>query len=139
MLQVKYNRAGVWFEEVNEAYSTQSGTGCQECTGPKERGGLRIRACLCGHCATVKHRDINAARNIFAAGDRRLAVGITALSPLGLRAVKMSIGSIVAPRQKGEGVSTSNCCSMKNQLGEQRKHMTWAVSKALVRYFGCDG
>jgi len=79
MLQYKCADAGVWFEEVNEAYSTQTCSGCQERTGPKGREGLRVRVWFCGQCGTVQHRDVNAARNILAAGHRRLAVGITAL------------------------------------------------------------
>jgi hypothetical protein len=39
MLQYKCDVAGVWFEEVNEAYSTQTCSGCNRRTGPK---GLEV-------------------------------------------------------------------------------------------------
>ncbi|HEX9403494.1 MAG TPA: zinc ribbon domain-containing protein [Steroidobacteraceae bacterium] len=41
--------------------------------------GLGIRVWTCGDCETVHDRDVNAARNILAAGRRRLAEEIPAL------------------------------------------------------------
>jgi transposase len=41
--------------------------------------GLGIRAWTCSECGTVHDRDVNAAKNILAAGRRRLAEGIPAL------------------------------------------------------------
>ena len=79
MLQYKCDDAGVWFEEVKEAYSTQTCSVCNNRTGPKGREGLGIREWTCGHCGSVHHRDINAARNILALGRERLAGGILAL------------------------------------------------------------
>jgi putative transposase len=79
MLQYKCDRAGVWFDEVNEAYSTQTCSCCKKRTGPKGQEGLRIREWTCSECGTVHHRDCNAARNILAAGHGRLAGGIPAL------------------------------------------------------------
>jgi hypothetical protein len=38
--------------------------------------GLEIRARTCGQCETVHDRDVNAAKNILAAGRRGLAEGI---------------------------------------------------------------
>jgi IS605 OrfB family transposase len=80
MLQYKCDVAGVWFEEVNEAYSTQTCSCCNKRTGPKGLAGLGIRAWACSECRTVHHRDINAAKNILAAGHGRLAGGILALT-----------------------------------------------------------
>jgi putative transposase len=37
MMQFKCDRAGVWFEDVNEAYSTHTCSGCQERSGPTGR------------------------------------------------------------------------------------------------------
>lgn len=75
MLQYKCDDAGVWFEEVNEAYSTVTCSVCKKRTGPSGREGLRIREWTCLGCSTHHDRDVNAARNILAAGLARLAGG----------------------------------------------------------------
>jgi putative transposase len=80
MLQYKCDRAGVWFEEVNEAYSTQTCSRCKTRTGPSGREGLGIREWACSNCGAMHDRDVNAARNILAVGHGRLAEGITALT-----------------------------------------------------------
>jgi IS605 OrfB family transposase len=86
MLQYKCDDAGVWFDEVNEAYSTQTCSVCNSRTGPKGLEGLGswitdpTKEWTCSECGTTHHRDRNAARNILAAGHRRLAVGIPVLS-----------------------------------------------------------
>jgi putative transposase len=79
MLQYKCDVAGVWFEEVNEAYSTQTCSCCKKRTGPKGLEGLGVREWNCSECETTHHRDVNAAKNILAAGHGRLAGGIPAL------------------------------------------------------------
>lgn len=81
-LEYKCNHAGVVFEEVNEAYTTQvcSCCGCLSSNSPKGRSGLRIREWTCVECGTLHDRDINAARNILAAGYCRLAGGIPSLT-----------------------------------------------------------
>lgn len=68
MLQYKCDDAGVWFEEVDEAFSTQTCSCCSSRTGPKGVAGLGIREWQCAGCGTVHDRDINAARNILATG-----------------------------------------------------------------------
>lgn len=80
-LEYKCRQAGVVFEVVNEAYSTQTCSCCGAipASSPKGRVGLRIREWTCSDCGAVHDRDINAARNILAAGHRRLAVGIPGL------------------------------------------------------------
>jgi transposase len=80
MAQYKSKHAGTWFDEVNESYSTQTCSACNNRAGPQGRKGLRIREWTCSACGTVHHRDINAAMNILAAGRRRLAVGIPVLT-----------------------------------------------------------
>lgn len=82
MLEYKSDHAGIVFEEINEAYSTQSCSCCGSipASSPKGRSGLRIREWTCSECGAEHDRDINAAKNILAAGHRRLAVGITASS-----------------------------------------------------------
>ena len=81
MLEYKCQQAGIVFEVVSESYTTQT---CSCCgiipdSSPKGRAGLRIRAWTCSDCGAVHDRDVNAARNILAAGLRRLAEGIPAL------------------------------------------------------------
>ncbi|HWG70997.1 MAG TPA: transposase [Steroidobacteraceae bacterium] len=78
MLQYKCADAGVWFEEVNEAFSTQTCSVCNSRAGPKGRKGLGIRGWQCSVCGAIHDRDVNAAQNILAAGHRRLAEGILA-------------------------------------------------------------
>jgi putative transposase len=78
-LEYKCRQAGVVFEVVNEAYSTQTCSCCGviPASSPKGRAGLRIREWTCSECGAVHDRDVNAARNILAAGHRRLAEGIS--------------------------------------------------------------
>lgn len=81
--QLKYKamRQCVVFEEINEAYSTQTCSCCgiKPASSPKGRAGLGIREWTCSECGAVHDRDTNAAKNILAAGLRRLAEGIPAL------------------------------------------------------------
>jgi len=79
MLRYKCAHAGVWFDEVDEAFSTQTCSACNSRTGPKGRQGLGIRGWQCSLCGAIHDRDVNAAHNILAAGHRRLAEGISAL------------------------------------------------------------
>ena len=66
------------FLEVNEAYSTQACSGCGSISvnSPKGRAGLGIREWTCPDCGALHDRDVNAAKNILAAGHCRLAGGI---------------------------------------------------------------
>ena len=81
--QLKYKAIAqsVVFEVVNEAYTTQTCSCCGVIpdSSPKGRAGLRIREWSCAGCGAVHQRDVNAARNILAAGHRRLAEGIPSL------------------------------------------------------------
>jgi ribosomal protein L37AE/L43A len=79
MLRYKCDDAGVWFDEVNEAFSTQTCSECKSRTGPQGREGLGIREWQCSVCGAIHDRDVNAAHNILAAGHRRLAEGILVL------------------------------------------------------------
>jgi putative transposase len=79
MLRYKCADAGVWFDEVNEAFSTQTCSVCKSRTGPKGREGLGMRGWQCSMCGAIHDRDVNAAQNILAAGHRRLAEGISGL------------------------------------------------------------
>lgn len=80
-LEYKAIARSVVFEVVNESYSTQACSCCGaiSANSPKGRAGLRIREWTCCECGTTHDRDVNAAKNILAAGHRRLAVGIPVL------------------------------------------------------------
>ena len=84
MLEYKSHQAGIVFEVVNENYTTQTCSCCGviPASSPKGRAGLRIREWVCSECGTAHDRDTNAAKNILAAGHRRLAEGITVPSGL---------------------------------------------------------
>jgi IS605 OrfB family transposase len=79
MLRYKCDFAGATFAEVNEAFSTQIWSACDSRSGPKGIADLGIRAWTCSECGAVHDRNVNAAKNILAAGRRRLAEGIPAL------------------------------------------------------------
>ena len=71
----------VVFEVVNESNSTQTCSCCGVIpdSSPKGRAGLGIREWVCSECGAEHSRDVNAARNILAAGHCRLAGGIPLL------------------------------------------------------------
>jgi IS605 OrfB family transposase len=79
MLQYKSADAGVWLEQVNEAYSTQTCSACGARGGPGGLQGLGIRAWTCPDCGARHHRDVNSARIILARGRARLEGGIPVL------------------------------------------------------------
>jgi IS605 OrfB family transposase len=68
MLQYKCDNAGVWFQEVNEAYTTQTCSNCHAKTGPKGEAELHIKKWICSKCKTEHDRDINASINIKGIG-----------------------------------------------------------------------
>ena len=81
MLEYKSHQAGIVFEVVNESYTTQTCSCCGviPASSPKGRAGLGIREWVCNECGAAHDRDTNAAKNILAAGHRRLAEGIPVL------------------------------------------------------------
>ena len=82
MLKYKSDSAGVLFEEINEAYSTQICSSCGTLPDSRPRGiaGLGIREWTCSECGAHHDRDVNAAKNILQRGHALLAVGIPFLS-----------------------------------------------------------
>lgn len=68
MLQYKGHQAGRIVEVVNERFTTQACSTCGALAGPKGRQQLAVRGWTCSACETEHHRDINAAKNILAAG-----------------------------------------------------------------------
>ncbi len=81
MLAYKCAHAGIVFKEVSEAYTTQTCSCCGALPNSRPRGiaGLGIREWICSECGVTHDRDVNAARNILAAGHGRPVVGIPVL------------------------------------------------------------
>ena len=81
MLAYKCAHAGIVFRAVNEAYTTQACSYCGAISrnSPKGIAGLGIREWICSEYGVAHDRDVNAARNILAAGHGRPAVGIPRL------------------------------------------------------------
>lgn len=77
MLEYKCAHAGIVFEVIDEAYTTQtcSSCGCLPAGRPKGIAGLGIREWTC-ECGVTHDRDVNAAKNILALGHGRLAGGM---------------------------------------------------------------
>ena len=75
MLQYKGHQAGRIVEVVSERFTTQACADCGSLTGPRGRTGLVVREWTCGDCGTPHLRDVNAARNILAAGLGRPCAG----------------------------------------------------------------
>lgn len=72
MLSYKCDHAGIQFKVVGEAYTTRTCSSCGALSGPQGVNGLRIREWTCVECGVTHDRDVNAARNILAAGHCRL-------------------------------------------------------------------
>lgn len=66
-LAYKAIKHGASYEEVNEAWSTQTCNVCGVIAGPKGRAGLNERTWTC-ECGATHDRDVNAARNILMRG-----------------------------------------------------------------------
>lgn len=79
-LKYKAQMHSVMYEEVSEYNTTQvcSCCGKTSSSSPKGRKDLGIREWTC-NCGVKYDRDINAAKNILAAGLCRLGVGISVL------------------------------------------------------------
>lgn len=73
MLEYKATQAGIVFDEVNEAWSTQTCSVCSSVEGPKGRSELDVRRWVCS-CGAQHDRDVNAALNIRAKGLAQLAI-----------------------------------------------------------------
>jgi len=73
-LEYKCDHAGGVFAQVNEAYTTQTCSGCGALGGPQGREGLAVRQWVCGACGTVHDRDQNAALTIARLGCETLGL-----------------------------------------------------------------
>ena len=67
-LKYKAIRLGKTLMLVNEAWTTQRCSCCNELTGPKGLNGLSVRDWECSSCKTKHQRDVNAAINILNLG-----------------------------------------------------------------------
>ncbi|TFZ80197.1 RNA-guided endonuclease InsQ/TnpB family protein, partial [Candidatus Macondimonas diazotrophica] len=81
MLAYKAVRHGAWFEEVNEAFSSQVCSSCGSLPDSRPKGiaDLGIREWQCSDCGANHDRDTNAALNILRSGHRSPVVGIPVL------------------------------------------------------------
>jgi len=61
-------RFGKILKLVNEAWTTQRCSKCNQLTGPKGLNGLSVRDWKCSSCGKVHSRDVNAAINILNLG-----------------------------------------------------------------------
>lgn len=80
-LAYKAIRHGVWFDEVNERFTTQTCSNCGTLPDSRPSGiaGLGIREWQCSNCGCFHDRDVNAAKNILRLGRETLDVGIPVL------------------------------------------------------------
>ncbi|MFD1693426.1 RNA-guided endonuclease InsQ/TnpB family protein [Azotobacter chroococcum] len=83
LLEYKCAHAGIVFRVVDERYTSQacSNCGCLPDSRPKGIAGLGVREWTCSECGVTHDRDVNAARNILAAGHGRPVVGIPSFPP----------------------------------------------------------
>ncbi len=76
MLTYKADLYGRTVIRIDRWYpSSQLCSSCGAKTGPKGQAGLKVRAWTCSACAAGHDRDVNAARNILAAGRAVTACG----------------------------------------------------------------
>jgi IS605 OrfB family transposase len=93
MLEYKAAMAGRTLVKVDRWYpSSQICSSCGARTGPRGRTGLGVRAWICPECGSAHDRDVNAAKNILAAGRAVTACG-PGVRPGGRRAVGTEAGT----------------------------------------------
>ena len=91
MLKYKCDNAAVWFDEVNESYSTQECHACHARTGPKGLADLTVREWTCSGCGAQHDRYTNAAKNILARGLALMEISIAGEA----RAVEAAMNEVV--------------------------------------------
>jgi putative transposase len=76
MLEYKASMAGRMLVKVDRWHpSSQLCSSCGARTGPQGLSGLRVRTWTCEECGIAQDRDVNAAKNILAAGQAVTACG----------------------------------------------------------------
>ncbi|HYN17776.1 MAG TPA: transposase, partial [Actinomycetes bacterium] len=73
--------------------SSQQCSACGAKTGPKGRAGLKVRTWACSACTAAHDRDVNAARNILAAGRAVTACGGNVRPGLALAVAATPLGT----------------------------------------------
>src|ERR1700681_2029472 len=68
LLQCKGQQAGRSVRIVSERNTTRTCSSCGSLTGPTGLDMLAVRTWVCVECGVTHDRDVNAARNILAAG-----------------------------------------------------------------------
>lgn len=97
-LAYKSEHAGRRFEVVDEKFTSRACSSCGSISGPSGLRQLVVRQWECADCGTAHDRDVNAARNILAAGLRcRASVRGNESSPHALASSRAS-----RPRETGK-------------------------------------
>jgi putative transposase len=105
MLAYKATMGGRMLVKVDQWYpSSQLCSVCGARLGPRGRSGLRLRAWTCYECGTVHDRDVNAARNLLAAGRAATACG-PGVRPGASRAVGVEAGTYLGSPYGHPGIS----------------------------------
>jgi IS605 OrfB family transposase len=89
MLEYKASMAGRMLVKVDRWHpSSQLCSSCGARTGPQGLSGLRVRTWTCEECGIAQDRDVNAAKNILAAGQ-----AVTACGPGARPGASQAVGS----------------------------------------------
>jgi putative transposase len=68
LLQYKGQQAGRSVRVVSERNTTRTCSSCRSLTGPTGLDMCAVRSWMCSKCGDIHDRDVNAAKNILAAG-----------------------------------------------------------------------
>lgn len=119
MLEYKSHQAGVVFEKVNEAWSTQTCSSCGSVEGPKGLEGLSVRKWTCS-CGANHDRDVNAALNIRAKGLATLAISKAAEAKAGEPVLNKDSGAEPSMAEAGHGLPAGGISVSLGRRGCQR-------------------
>jgi putative transposase len=98
MLAYKADLYGRTVVRIDRWYpSSQQCSACGARTGPTGHAGLKVRSWTCSACAAAHDRDVNAARNILAAGRAVTACGGNVRPGLALAVAATPLGTEAGP------------------------------------------
>jgi len=103
-LQYKGQQAGRRVLVVDEWNTSRACSACRALTGPAGVNGLRVRLWVCAACGIAQDRDVNAAKNILAAG--RCAPSVSGNEPS-----RRSARRSRAPRPREAGNTRSDAAA----------------------------